>query len=80
MRCFLSGMDDPSCSSRFLVLRLQATAKLIAYRINRRTAGFTNEQQSQRSISPDSRLLRADTLGHAGGPCAALPASYGVVR
>ena len=37
---FLPGWDDPSCSSRFLVLRSQATANLI--QIRRRTAGSTN--------------------------------------
>jgi hypothetical protein len=40
MRCFLSGMDDTSCSSRWLICRLWTTAKLIAYRINRRAARF----------------------------------------
>src|ERR1700677_2090792 len=46
MRCFLSGIGDPSWSSRFLVLRLQATAKLIGHRISRLTAGFTTVRQS----------------------------------
>jgi hypothetical protein len=51
MRCFLPGMDDTSCSSRWLTCRLQPTAKLIAYRITRRTAGFTNERSRwQRSM------------------------------
>ena len=36
-RCFLSGMDD---TSRSLICRLEPTAKLIAYRLNRRAAGL----------------------------------------
>lgn len=40
-RCFLSGMDDTSCSNRWLICRLQTTAKLIAYPINWCAAGPT---------------------------------------
>src|SRR6202020_3337892 len=58
MRCFLSGLDDPSCSSRFLVVRLQATAKLIGYWSNRRTAGFTTAELRRRPRGPKSALLR----------------------
>ena len=39
-----SEMDDTSCSSRWLIRRLQTAAELIAHRINRRAAGFTKPE------------------------------------
>ena len=59
MRCFLSGIDDTSCLSRWLICRLQTTAELIAYRINRRAAGFTKlESLGERVDRAVGLLLR----------------------
>jgi hypothetical protein len=58
-----------------LIRRLEATAKLIAYPINRRNAGFTNQQKSQAMrIDAIGLLLKA---GYSGSdePCLCLSES-----